>query len=94
LGLNFITELLYLYGFAGLIIVPFYFILFYFLDNYLSNNNQFILKFIFIFQLRLFIREGIIPIEAAFYIIGMYVIVPYLFSKKNNYIKLLFRVNY
>jgi hypothetical protein len=28
LGLNFITELLYLYGFAGLIIVPFYFLFF------------------------------------------------------------------
>jgi hypothetical protein len=91
-GLNFITELLYLYGFTGLIVIPFYFIFFYFIDNYLSNSNQFILKFIFIFQLRLFIREGLVPIESAFYIIGMYVIVPYLFSKRNLYMKRVFIV--
>jgi hypothetical protein len=92
LGLNFITELLYLYGYAGLILIPFYFIFFYLIDNYLSKDNQFIIRFIFIFQLRLFIREGIIPIESTFYIIGMYILIPYFFSKKNHYIKLLFKV--
>jgi hypothetical protein len=92
LGLNFITELLYLYGYAGLILIPIYFILLYFIDTRLSNNSQFIIRFIFIFQSRLFIREGIIPIEVALYIIGMYILIPYLFSKKNNYMKLIFNV--
>jgi hypothetical protein len=91
---NFITELFYLYGIAGIFIIPVYFLIFYYMDKQLSSDEHFIFKIISIFQVRLFVREGFVALTTIIYIIMIYSLIPYLFSKKNTDIKNVFIIKY
>jgi hypothetical protein len=93
LAFNFITELLYLYNYAGLILIPLYLILLYYLDIKLNSNKYFLFKIMCIIQLRLFVREGFMYVSATIYIFLLYFLIPYLFSKNNMGIKRIFSVN-
>jgi len=83
----FITELVYLYGIAGVFLVPVFFLLFYFIDRHLSADNMFIFRLIAIFEMRLFVREGMVNISSAMYIMLLYILVPYLLSIKSRAVK-------
>lgn len=88
LGNNFISESLFEFNVGAILIVPMYFFLFYLIDRRINNSQMLIFKVIFIFQLRLFIREGIPQLMLSLYIILIYVCFFY-FTSINNKILIL-----
>lgn len=81
LGSLFITEQIYEFGYFGLLtttIIPFIVI---FLDKKLCGSENFLIKIVFIFQLRLYIREGITQFMVIFYILIIYFALFYFFRK-------------
>lgn len=81
LGSLFITEQIYEFGYLGLLtttIIPLFVI---FLDKKLCGLENFLIKIVFIFQLRLYIREGITQFMVTFYIFIIYFALFYFFRK-------------
>ena len=84
LGSNFIFEQLYEFNIFGLItslIIPLVLI---YIDKKLKGTDNIIIKIVFVFQLRLYIREGITQFLIIFYILILYFGVFY-FSHREIY---------
>lgn len=77
----FITEQLYEFGYFGLltaIIVPFFIV---WVDKKIYGSENILIKIIFIFQLRLYIREGIPQFMVTFFIFIVYFALFYFLKK-------------
>lgn len=82
---NFVTEALYNFSVIGLLIVPISYLVFYLIDELCKNDNdKLLIKVIFVFQLRLFVREGICQFHIAIYIILMYISFFYFLTKRKK----------
>ncbi len=84
LGSNFISEQIYELGYIGFIsslIIPFLVVI---IDKWLRGADNLLVKIIFIFQLRLFIREGITQFTVILYIFLVYFAIYYIFRKKKH----------
>lgn len=85
LGSNFIFEQLYefhYFGFLTSLIIP---LLLIYIDKKLVGTENIIIKIVFVFQLRLYVREGITQFLIIFYILILYFSVFYFFHKEIKY---------
>ena len=83
LGSNFISEQIFEFGLVGYITVFFVPLIIIYFDKMLKGINNLIIKIVFIFQLRLYVREGISQFMISFYIIILYQSFFYFLRRKN-----------
>ena len=84
LGSSFIVEQFYEFGFAAFFTVMFIPVCIVVLDKKLRGAENLLIKIIFAFQLRLYIREGVPQFMVSFYIFVMYFAFFYFLKKKNT----------
>lgn len=93
LGSNFIFEQLFEFGAIGFLtslIIPLLLIIF---DRRLKGWNNLLINILFVFQLRLYVREGISQFMIIFYIFIMYFAFFYFMHKKSHIIPIIKKQN-
>lgn len=90
LGSNFIFQQLYEFGLIGIFTVLFIPLLLIYFDKKLRGAENLLIKILFVFQLRLYVREGITQFTVIFYLFFIYFSLFY-FMKTNKYTKYVHR---
>lgn len=85
LGSNCISYDIYTFGFTGLLCLPCIFVLIWAFDRSLSKDCNFMIRFFFIYQLRLYMRQGYESLAIILYIVIFYNSLFYFFHRKHRY---------